>query len=233
MHTLSSWWRHQMETLSILLALCDGNPPVNGWANNRKAGDLRRHRDHYDITIMLLLGLVWVIMIRFVTLSVYRRFSGSIYSHSQGSFSGIVAWVSCDGSDANEILSETWETRNPCTVLEIYYVYWIHLVVFIRVSIFPSFLYLVLSHRAMDDAWTGGILKADGAFSWQSGEVPADNWAKWANGEPNSNLVCSTSLMASLIRSVGGLSKCFYQGLWLAVLSADVIGQSINRRGVA
>ena len=29
-------------------------------------------------------------------------------------------------------------------------------------------------------------------------------------------LVCSTSLMASLIRSVGGLSKCFYQGCdWL------------------
>ena len=39
--------------------------------------------------------------------------------------------------------------------------------------------------------------------------------------------------MALLIRSVGGLSKCFYQGLWLAVLSADVIVQSINRRGVA
>ena len=46
-------------------------------------------------------------------------------------------------------------------------------------------------------------------------------------------VVCSTSLMASLIRSVGGPSKCFYQGLWLAVLSADVIGQSINRNGVA
>ena len=45
-------------------------------------------------------------------------------------------------------------------------------------------------------------------------------------------LVCSTSLMALLIRSVGGLSKCFYQGLWLADLNADVIGQSINRCGV-
>ena len=50
---------------------------------------------------------------------------------------------------------------------------------------------------------------------------------------PSHDVVCSTSLMASLIRSVGGLSKCFYQGLWLAVLSADVIGQSINKRGVA
>ena len=39
--------------------------------------------------------------------------------------------------------------------------------------------------------------------------------------------------MASLIRFVGGLSKCFYQGLWLADLNVDVIGQSMNRRGVA
>ena len=42
-----------------------------------------------------------------------------------------------------------------------------------------------------------------------------------------------TSLMASLIRSVGGLSKYFYQGLWLADLTTDAIGLSINRRGVA
>ena len=47
------------------------------------------------------------------------------------------------------------------------------------------------------------------------------------------NLVCSRSLMALLIRSVGGLSKCFYQGLLLADLNADVIGQSILRCGVA
>ena len=46
-------------------------------------------------------------------------------------------------------------------------------------------------------------------------------------------LVCSTSLMASPISDVGGLSKYFYQDLWLADLNADVIGQSINRRGVA
>ena len=26
---------------------------INGWANNRKAGDLRRHRAHYDVTVML------------------------------------------------------------------------------------------------------------------------------------------------------------------------------------
>ena len=25
---------------------------LNGWANNRDAGDLRRHRAHYDITVM-------------------------------------------------------------------------------------------------------------------------------------------------------------------------------------
>ena len=70
-----TWWRHQMETFSALLALCAGNSPVtgefpsqkpvaqsfdiflictwtNGWINHRDSGDLRRHRDHYDVTIM-------------------------------------------------------------------------------------------------------------------------------------------------------------------------------------
>ena len=69
------WWRHQMETFSALLALVPGihRSPVNfahkgqwrgtlmfslicasinGWVNSRKAGDLRRHLAHYDVTIM-------------------------------------------------------------------------------------------------------------------------------------------------------------------------------------
>ena len=70
-----TWWRHQMETFSALLALCAGNSPVpvnsphkgqwrgalmfsficvwiNDWVNNREAGDLRRHRGHYDVNVM-------------------------------------------------------------------------------------------------------------------------------------------------------------------------------------
>ena len=70
-----SWWRHQMETFSALLALCAGNSPVpvnsphkgqwrgalmftlicariNDWVNNREAGDLRRLLDHYDVSVM-------------------------------------------------------------------------------------------------------------------------------------------------------------------------------------
>ena len=62
-----------METFSALLAICAGNSPVpgefpaqrpvtralmfsmicvwiNGWENNREAGDLRRYRAHYDVT---------------------------------------------------------------------------------------------------------------------------------------------------------------------------------------
>ena len=63
-----SWWRHQMKTFSALLALHEGNPlitgglpsqrPVicawtNGWANTQDAGDSRRHRVHYNNTVML------------------------------------------------------------------------------------------------------------------------------------------------------------------------------------
>ena len=70
-----SWWRHQMETFSALLALCAGNSPVpvnsphkgqwhgalmfsliyawiNDWINNREAGDLRRQCGHYDVSVM-------------------------------------------------------------------------------------------------------------------------------------------------------------------------------------
>ena len=65
-----------MKTFSALLAICAGNSPVpdefpaqwlvtrsidvlfficawiNGWVNNREAGDLRRHRVHYDVIVM-------------------------------------------------------------------------------------------------------------------------------------------------------------------------------------
>ena len=67
-----TWWRHQMETFSELLAICAGNSPVptkgqwrgalmyslicvwiNGWVNNGEAGDLGRHRTHYDVIVMI------------------------------------------------------------------------------------------------------------------------------------------------------------------------------------
>ena len=75
-NTVDSLWRHQMETFSALLAICAGNSPlpvnsphkgqwrgalmftlicapINGWVNNREAGDLRRYRAHYDVIVML------------------------------------------------------------------------------------------------------------------------------------------------------------------------------------
>ena len=60
-----TWWSHQMETFSALLALCVGNSLVpsdfavspicawtNDWVNNRDAADLRCHRADYDATTM-------------------------------------------------------------------------------------------------------------------------------------------------------------------------------------
>ena len=79
---MHSWWRHQMETFSALLAICAGNSPVtvtsphkgqwrgalmlslicawiNDWVNNRQAGDFRRHHAHYDVTVMYCV-MVWL-----------------------------------------------------------------------------------------------------------------------------------------------------------------------------
>ena len=71
-----SWWRHQKEIFSALLAICAGNSSVpgevphkgqwrgalmfsliwiwiNGWVNNREADDLRHHDAHYNVSVML------------------------------------------------------------------------------------------------------------------------------------------------------------------------------------
>ena len=73
---LISWWRHQMETFSALLAICAGHSPItgesptqrqwrgtlvfsficariNGWVNNREAGDLRCNCAYYGVTVMV------------------------------------------------------------------------------------------------------------------------------------------------------------------------------------
>ena len=85
------WWRHQMEIFSALLALCAGNSPVpvnsphkgqwrgtlmfplicvwiNGWINNREAGDLRRYRAHSDVIVMTIPSLkkhFWLVFFLF------------------------------------------------------------------------------------------------------------------------------------------------------------------------
>ena len=73
--TRKPWWRHQMETFSALLAICAGNSPatskfpsqrpvtricarINAQVNIGEAGDLRRHRAHYDVTVMHILWCV-------------------------------------------------------------------------------------------------------------------------------------------------------------------------------
>ena len=72
---LDSWWRHQMEHFPRYWPFVRGihlspvNSPhkgqwrgalifslicvwINGWVNNHEAGDLRRYRAHYDVTVM-------------------------------------------------------------------------------------------------------------------------------------------------------------------------------------
>ena len=74
--SVTTWLRHQMETFSALLAICVGNSPfrgefptqrpvtrsfdvffdlfpINGWVNNREAGDLRRTHAHYDVIVIM------------------------------------------------------------------------------------------------------------------------------------------------------------------------------------
>ena len=42
-----------METFSALLAISLICVWINGWVNNREAGDLKRHRGYYDVIVMI------------------------------------------------------------------------------------------------------------------------------------------------------------------------------------
>ena len=76
-----------METFSALLAFCAGNSPVplnsphkgqwrgalmfslicariNNWVNNREACDLRRHRGHYDVNVLVLITCTTILVMR-------------------------------------------------------------------------------------------------------------------------------------------------------------------------
>ena len=89
-------WRHQMETLPRYWPFVRGihrfpvNYPhkgqwggarnfslvcawINGWVNNGEAGDLNRHRTHYDVTVMI---LDWMMKILF-SVSLTRVFLGN------------------------------------------------------------------------------------------------------------------------------------------------------------
>ena len=80
-NTVVSCWRDRMKTFSVLLVLCEGNSPVtgefpsqrpatrssdlffdlrlnNGWVNSREAGDWRCHRAHYDVTVIIMVGIL-------------------------------------------------------------------------------------------------------------------------------------------------------------------------------
>ena len=60
----SIWWRHQMETFSAVNSPHKGQwrgalmfslicARINGWLNNGGTGVLKRHRFHYDVTVMV------------------------------------------------------------------------------------------------------------------------------------------------------------------------------------
>ena len=115
-----SWWCHQMETFSTLLALCAGNSPVlmnspnkgqwrralmfsficgwiNDWVNNREAGDLRRHRGHYDVNVMFWrkLTMLWRLS---TWINMYESPAWWISVNPQVYFGFSVIWipVACD-----------------------------------------------------------------------------------------------------------------------------------------
>ena len=84
---LLPWWRHQMETFSVspVNSLHKGQwhgalmfslicAWINGWVNNHKAGDLRRHCVHYDVPVMLTKHLTGPDLSTFLHHDIFKTF---------------------------------------------------------------------------------------------------------------------------------------------------------------
>ena len=108
-YTTHSWWRHQMKTFFAFLALCPGNSPgtgeflsqrqwrevlvfslicawIHGWVNNREAGDLRCHRTHYVVTMMLCISKCETLLRRMYFRIFLYHSSFRIIVHAVGGF---------------------------------------------------------------------------------------------------------------------------------------------------
>ena len=117
-----------METLSALSAICAGNSSVNGqslmfslicawindWVNHGDAGVLRRHRAHYDVTVMTeydsvaLFNPAWVCARRTMNMQAIRIEQWLVHSPTKDSDTQIIVsfWRRCDGFSApNERIS--------------------------------------------------------------------------------------------------------------------------------
>ena len=102
-----------MERFSAVLAICVGNSPhkgqwrgalmfslicawMNGWVNNREAGDLRHHRAHFDVKVMDFEYMrLWIGSTQFQRTSA-RPFPDSWWRHQMETFSALL--VLCAGN---------------------------------------------------------------------------------------------------------------------------------------
>ena len=118
-----------------LLAICVGNSPVNsphkgqwrgalifslicvwinGWVNNREAGDLRCYRVHYDVSVMH--SKIYSTYISYI-------FIPCLYNNSSYPFNNDLRW---SGSMQSHTRSNSWrliQTSAHLSLIENYYVY--------------------------------------------------------------------------------------------------------------
>ena len=80
---------------------------INGWVNNRKAGDLRRYRTHYDFTVMLLTAMQWQQQNSNQTLNSQKDIPYPALTGQQ--------WgVCCDYFGENGLHFKTYPCTTPC-----------------------------------------------------------------------------------------------------------------------
>ena len=128
-----TWWRHQIEIISALLAICAGNSPASSefpaqrpvtrsfdvffdlylnkrLRNNREAGDLRRYGAHYDVIVMTRINLFTDIFVIWDTVEIYMKYTNTIFCDKL-TIASCVKWRQYSGFNVFNTLRPSFSKR--------------------------------------------------------------------------------------------------------------------------
>ena len=103
-------WRGSL----MFLLICAG---IKGWVNNRKAGDLRRHRAHYDVIVVLNVNLCLPAFPSFIHIYIYLPY---FFTSISGNCESLKQYVTDNHKTAGDVLGKSRQFINPCGLWDWY-----------------------------------------------------------------------------------------------------------------
>ena len=166
-----------METFSALLALCAGNSPspvnsphkgqwrgalmfslirawIHGWVNTCEAGDLRRHRGHYDVNVMFY--VMWILVTWYILFQNTFIYHIYIYIIPRCFVLHKCILLSTNRRQMTPVWSQS-STCSTCIYIYILYIY-IYIYTYICVCVNKSIRLNIAFHSVFEWVWVRSLV---------------------------------------------------------------------------